>query len=89
VTGEGTDAPTHVDAWAVKTLFVLNDPPYGSERSYNGLWLANALAKREGEQVPVFLMADAVGWGWRGGRADGERLLQPGAAPPQLPGKAP
>lgn len=30
---------------------MLNDPPYGTERSYNGLRLANALAKREGEQV--------------------------------------
>jgi uncharacterized protein involved in oxidation of intracellular sulfur len=44
----------------VKTLFVLNDPPYGTERSYNGLRLANALAKREGEEVRIFLMADAV-----------------------------
>jgi uncharacterized protein involved in oxidation of intracellular sulfur len=45
----------------MKTLVVLNDPPYGSERSYNGLRLANALAKREGEEVRVFLIADAVG----------------------------
>jgi uncharacterized protein involved in oxidation of intracellular sulfur len=44
----------------VKTLFVLNDPAYGTERSYNGLRLANALAKREGEEVRIFLMADAV-----------------------------
>jgi uncharacterized protein involved in oxidation of intracellular sulfur len=44
----------------VKTLFVLNDPPYGTERSYNGLRLAHALAKREGEAVRIFLMADAV-----------------------------
>jgi len=28
----------------MNTLFVLNDPPYGSERSYNGLRLAIALA---------------------------------------------
>jgi uncharacterized protein involved in oxidation of intracellular sulfur len=28
-----------------KTLFVLNDPPYGSERSYNGLRLAGSLSK--------------------------------------------
>ncbi|HEY5618545.1 MAG TPA: hypothetical protein VIK60_11420 [Vicinamibacterales bacterium] len=34
-----------------KTLFILNDPPYGTERSYNGLRLAGALSKREGEQV--------------------------------------
>lgn len=29
-----------------KTLFILNDPPYGTEGSYNGLRLAGALAKR-------------------------------------------
>jgi uncharacterized protein involved in oxidation of intracellular sulfur len=33
----------------------------GTERSYNGLRLANALGKREREQVRVFLIADAVG----------------------------
>jgi len=42
-------------------LVVVNDPPYGSERSYNGLRLAYALAKREGTEVRVFLLADAVG----------------------------
>ena len=46
---------------AMKTLFVLNDAPYGSERSYNGLRLASALAKRDGVEVRVFLLADAVG----------------------------
>jgi uncharacterized protein involved in oxidation of intracellular sulfur len=44
----------------VKTLFVLNDPAYGTERSYNGLRLAHALAKRPGEEVRIFLLADAV-----------------------------
>ena len=44
----------------MKTLFVLNDPAYGTERSYKGLRLASALAKRDGEEVRVFLMADAV-----------------------------
>ena len=43
-----------------KTLFILNDPPYGTERSYNGLRLAGAVAKREGETVRVFLMGDAA-----------------------------
>jgi uncharacterized protein involved in oxidation of intracellular sulfur len=43
-----------------KTLFILNDPPYGTERSYNGLRLAGALAKRDGEEVKVFLMGDAA-----------------------------
>jgi uncharacterized protein involved in oxidation of intracellular sulfur len=45
----------------VRFLFVLNDPPYGSERSYNGLRLAMSLAKRDGVEVRVFLMGDAVG----------------------------
>ena len=44
----------------MKTLFILNDPPYGTERSYNALRLAGALAKREGESVRVFLLGDAA-----------------------------
>jgi len=43
-----------------KTLFILNDPPYGTERSYNGLRLAGSLARSDGEQVRVFLMGDAA-----------------------------
>ncbi len=43
-----------------KTLFILNDPPYGTERSYNGLRLALALAKRDGEHVRVFLIGDGA-----------------------------
>ena len=35
----------------MKTLFVLNDGPYGSERSYNGLRLALSLAKRDGDRL--------------------------------------
>ena len=42
------------------TLFILNDGPYGTERSYNALRLAGALSKREGEQVSVFLIGDAA-----------------------------
>jgi len=42
------------------TLFILNDPPYGSERSYNALRLAGSLGKREGEHVRVFLIGDAA-----------------------------
>jgi uncharacterized protein involved in oxidation of intracellular sulfur len=41
-------------------LFVLNDSPYGSERSYNALRHALAVAKLEGIQVRVFLTADAT-----------------------------
>ena len=34
----------------MKTLFILNDAPYGSERTYNGLRLAGAIAKQEGSE---------------------------------------
>ena len=44
----------------MKTLFILNDAPYGSERSYNGLRLAGSLSKAEGEEVKLFLMGDAA-----------------------------
>ncbi len=44
----------------MKTLFILNDAPYGTERSYNGLRLAGALSKAEGEEVKLFLMGDAA-----------------------------
>ena len=50
----------------MNSLFILNDPPYGTERSYNGLRLAGALAKREGETVRVFLMGDAAACAKRG-----------------------
>ena len=50
----------------MKTLFILNGPPYGSEASYNGLRLAGALVKREGEEVRIFLMGDAVGCALQG-----------------------
>jgi uncharacterized protein involved in oxidation of intracellular sulfur len=43
-----------------KTLFILNDPPYGTERSYNALRLAGSLSNRDGEEVTVFLMGDAA-----------------------------
>lgn len=41
-------------------LVILNDPPYGSERSYNGLRLALSLAKQPEVELRLFLMADAV-----------------------------
>jgi uncharacterized protein involved in oxidation of intracellular sulfur len=44
----------------MKTLFLLNDAPYGTERSYNGLRLAGSLSKAEGEEVKVFLIGDAA-----------------------------
>jgi uncharacterized protein involved in oxidation of intracellular sulfur len=45
----------------MKTLVLINDPPYGTERVYNALRLAHALLKRDpATQLTVFLMADAV-----------------------------
>lgn len=49
-----------------KTLFILNDPPYGTERTYNALRLAASLSKRDGEQVKVFLIGDAASGGKAG-----------------------
>ena len=43
----------------MKTLFILNDPPYGTERGYNALRLARSLAKAATE-VRVFLLGDAA-----------------------------
>ena len=31
----------------MKALFIINDPPYGTERVYNALRLAHALAKKD------------------------------------------
>ncbi|EQD78052.1 DsrE family protein, partial [mine drainage metagenome] len=67
---------------AVKILFILNDPPYGTERCYNALRLALALQKKEpATQLSVFLMADAVVAARRGQKTpDGyynlERMLK-------------
>ena len=44
----------------MKFLLILNDAPYGTERSYNGLRLAGSLGKLQDNEVRVFLMGDAV-----------------------------
>lgn len=41
-------------------LFILNDPPYGTERSYNGLRLALSMGKEKEVDIFVFLMGDAA-----------------------------
>ena len=61
---------------------IINDPPYGSERPYNALRLANSLIKKEDIRVKVFLMGDAVTCAGRGQKTpDGyyniERMLKP------------
>ena len=49
----------------MKNLLILNDAPYGSERSYNGLRLARSLLKA-GEEAKVFLIGDASACAKRG-----------------------
>jgi uncharacterized protein involved in oxidation of intracellular sulfur len=45
----------------MKLLLILNSQPYGDERSYNALRLAQALLKADGDHdIVVFLMADAA-----------------------------
>lgn len=44
----------------MKALIILNDAPYGSERAYNSLRLANSLAKQDGVELKVFLIGDAA-----------------------------
>lgn len=66
---------------AQTVLIILNEAPYGSERSYNGLRLALQLGRQEGITLRVFLMADSVGCAIRGQKTpDGyyniERMLK-------------
>lgn len=42
----------------MKYLFIFNDSPYGSQRTYNGLRLAVALSKSNA--IRVFLLGDGV-----------------------------
>jgi uncharacterized protein involved in oxidation of intracellular sulfur len=45
----------------MRSIFIVNDPPYGTERVYNALRLAQALSKNDGtSEITIFLMADAV-----------------------------
>ena len=41
-------------------LFILNDSPYASQRTYNGLRLATNLTRAAGNSVYVFLLGDGV-----------------------------
>jgi uncharacterized protein involved in oxidation of intracellular sulfur len=65
----------------MKILTILNDAPYGNERSYNGLRLALALARLPDVELQIFLMADAVTCAKRGqstpeGSYNVERMLR-------------
>jgi uncharacterized protein involved in oxidation of intracellular sulfur len=50
----------------MRLLFVLNDAPYGSEKTFNGLRLAREMARREDTEVRLFLMGDSVACGMSG-----------------------
>ena len=63
------------------TLFILNEAPYGNERSYNALRLATSLAKKGAPSLRIFLIGDAVLCGQKGQKTpDGyyniERMLK-------------
>jgi len=45
----------------MKVLFIINDAPYGSEKAYNALRIANQLNKEHpGTEVRIFLLADGT-----------------------------
>jgi len=45
----------------MKILFIINDAPYGSEKAYNALRIANQLNKEHTDvEVRIFLMADGA-----------------------------
>jgi uncharacterized protein involved in oxidation of intracellular sulfur len=52
-TGKMSEKPT-------ETLFILNEGPYGNERSYNALRLAMNLVRESKALVKVFLVGDGV-----------------------------
>ncbi|HLG38862.1 MAG TPA: DsrE family protein [Chitinophagaceae bacterium] len=45
----------------MKVLFIINDAPYGTEKAYNALRIANQLNKENPDvEVRIFLMADGA-----------------------------
>lgn len=45
----------------MKILFVLHDPPYGTERTYNGVRWARQMLETDGNiEVRIFMFGDAV-----------------------------
>jgi len=65
----------------MKTLIIINDAPYGTEKAYNALRLAMTLQRELEAEIRLFLLADAVGCALPGQKtADGyyniERMLK-------------
>jgi uncharacterized protein involved in oxidation of intracellular sulfur len=45
----------------MKNLFIINDTPHGTEKTYNALRMAMTIQKEdETDEVPIFLMADSA-----------------------------
>lgn len=44
----------------MEITIIANDPPYGTERTYNAFRTAIHLSKRDNVKINLFLMADAV-----------------------------
>src|SRR3990170_1304591 len=63
----------------MKTLFIINDPPYGTERVYNALRLAQARARRQRQGAAVRNLH---------GRPRPRRGGRPGGRAPQHDGRA-
>jgi uncharacterized protein involved in oxidation of intracellular sulfur len=67
----------------MKILMIVNDAPYGNERPYNALRLADVLLKLEEDlDLTVFLLGDAVACAKRGQETPAgfyslERMLHP------------
>ena len=67
----------------MQILIILNDPPYGTERSYQGLRMGDALLKIEEDlDLTVYLQSDAVACAKHGqqtpqGFYNIERMLKP------------
>lgn len=49
-----------------KYVFIFNDAPYGTQRTYNGLRLAVAMSRNSGTGLRVFLLGDGVVCGLKG-----------------------
>ena len=46
----------------MKILLIINDAPYGSEKAYNALRIANEFGRNQDDvEVRIFLLGDAVG----------------------------
>ena len=64
----------------MNVLVIINDQSYGSERPYNALRLAGALAKSEQVNLRVFLLDDAVACAVVGQKLLNEGQLVDGAS---------